>query len=49
LNAEDKALFEALPLGIATLSPEELTPVLPEPHPSWMTKIETEWLRRFSS
>jgi putative thiamine transport system substrate-binding protein len=31
------------------LSPEELTPVLPEPHPSWMTKIEAEWLRRFSS
>jgi putative thiamine transport system substrate-binding protein len=49
LTPEDRARFEALPRGIATLSPEELTPVLPEPHPSWMTKIEEEWLRRFSS
>ena len=49
LNPEDRARFDALPRGIATLSPEELTPVLPEPHPSWMVKIEQEWLRRFSS
>jgi putative thiamine transport system substrate-binding protein len=49
LPAEERALFEALPLGVATLSPEELTPVRPEPHPSWMTGIEAEWLRRFSS
>ncbi len=49
LSAEDRARFEALPLGIATLSPADLTPVLPEPHPSWMTRIEAEWLRRFSS
>jgi putative thiamine transport system substrate-binding protein len=37
------------PLGVATLSPGELTPVRPEPHPSWMVEIEAEWLRRFSS
>ena len=49
LDPEDRARFDALPRGIATLSPEELTPVLPEPHPSWMTRIEAEWLRRFSS
>ncbi|MEZ5930398.1 MAG: ABC transporter substrate-binding protein [Alphaproteobacteria bacterium] len=49
LDPEDRALFDDLPRGIATLSPEELTPVLPEPHPSWMTRIEEEWLRRFSS
>ncbi|MGI9502855.1 MAG: ABC transporter substrate-binding protein [Geminicoccaceae bacterium] len=49
LDPEDRERFDALPRGIATLSPEELTPVLPEPHPSWMTKIEQEWLRRFSS
>jgi putative thiamine transport system substrate-binding protein len=49
LDEDDRARFEALPRGIATLSPEELTPVLPEPHPSWMTLIEAEWLRRFSS
>ena len=49
LGEEDRARFDALPRGVATLSPEELTPVLPEPHPSWMTLIEAEWLRRFSS
>jgi putative thiamine transport system substrate-binding protein len=45
----DRARFDALPLGIATLPPEALTPVRPEPHPSWMVEIEAEWLRRFSS
>jgi putative thiamine transport system substrate-binding protein len=49
LPAGEQALFEALPLGVATLPPEELTPVRPEPHPTWMTEIEAEWLRRFSS
>jgi putative thiamine transport system substrate-binding protein len=49
LGAADRARFAALPQGIATLSPEQLVPVRPEPHPSWMVKIEAEWLRRFSS
>jgi putative thiamine transport system substrate-binding protein len=49
LAPEDRARFDALPRGVATLSPDELTPVRPEPHPSWMVEIETEWLRRFSS
>ncbi len=49
LSDEDRARFDSLSLGIATLTPAQLTPVLPEPHPSWMTKIEAEWLRRFSS
>ena len=49
LDAEDRERFDTLPRGVATLAPEELTPVLPEPHPSWMTRIEAEWLRRFSS
>ena len=49
LPPEDRARFEALPLGVATLAPDELTPVRPEPHPSWMIEIEAEWLRRFSS
>ncbi|TCP38730.1 ABC transporter substrate-binding protein [Rhodovulum marinum] len=47
LSPEDRARFEALDLGIATLSPEALGPVLPEPHPSWMTRIEADWLTRF--
>jgi putative thiamine transport system substrate-binding protein len=49
LDAEDRARFDALPRGIATLPPDELTPVRPEPHPSWMDAIKAEWLRRFSS
>jgi putative thiamine transport system substrate-binding protein len=49
LEAADRARFDRLPRGIATLPIEALTPVRPEPHPSWMTEIEAEWLRRFSS
>jgi putative thiamine transport system substrate-binding protein len=49
LPAAERALFEALPRGVATLPPDELVPVRPEPHPSWMVEIEAEWLRRFSS
>jgi putative thiamine transport system substrate-binding protein len=49
LDPADRERFERLPRGVATLPPEALTPVRPEPHPSWMTRIEAEWLRRFSS
>ena len=49
LPPEDRARFEALDLGIATLSPAELGPVLPEPHPSWMTRIEQDWIARHGS
>jgi putative thiamine transport system substrate-binding protein len=49
LAPDDRARFDALPLGVATLPPDALTPVRPEPHPSWMDAIEAEWLRRFSS
>jgi putative thiamine transport system substrate-binding protein len=49
LDPADRARFEALPRGVATLPPDQLLPVRPEPHPSWMTEIEAEWLRRFSS
>ena len=48
LTPEQRRLFEALPKGPATLAPDALGPVLPEPHPSWMTKIEAEWLTRYS-
>ena len=47
LPAEDKARFAALDLGVATLRPEELGPVLPEPHPSWVKRLETEWAKRY--
>ena len=49
LEPADRARFDRLPRGVATLPPDQLVPVRPEPHPSWMTQIEAEWLRRFSS
>ncbi|MEQ8369951.1 MAG: ABC transporter substrate-binding protein, partial [Alphaproteobacteria bacterium] len=48
LSDAERALFDALPLGIATLSPADLGRALPEPHPEWMTRIESEWRRRHS-
>src|SRR5262245_18358718 len=48
LDPADRDEFAALPLGIATLSPEELGLSLPEPHPSWMTRIEQEWRQRYA-
>lgn len=49
LSEADRAAFAALPLGVATLSPEELGPVLPEPHPSWVAWLEAEWERRYAA
>jgi putative thiamine transport system substrate-binding protein len=48
LGPADRARFAALPLGVATLSPAELGPALLEPHPSWMTRLEAEWRRRYA-
>jgi len=47
LAPEDAAAFAALDLGVATLSPAELGPARPEPHPSWMTRIAEDWTRRY--
>ncbi len=47
LTPEDRALFDALELGIATLPPEELGQPLPEPHPTWMVRLEEDWIARF--
>ncbi|MEM9584044.1 MAG: ABC transporter substrate-binding protein [Pseudomonadota bacterium] len=47
LDAADRAAFDTLELGIATLSPAELGTALPEPHPSWMTRIQADWAERF--
>ena len=47
LPAEDRARFEALEPGIATPGPAELGDPLPEPHPSWMVRLEEDWIRRF--
>ena len=47
LTAEDRARFDALTLGPATLSPADLGPVLLEPHASWMVKIAEDWAQRY--
>lgn len=47
LSADDRARFDALELGIATLPPAELGATLPEPHPSWMVKLEEDWTERY--
>ena len=49
LPAEDRAVFDALDLGIATLSPAELGTVQAEPHPSWMTRIADDWVERYGT
>lgn len=47
LPPEERARFAALDLGIATLPPDKLGRTLPEPHPSWVERIEHEWARRY--
>ena len=49
LTADEQAKFAAIDLGVATLKPEELGPMLPEPHPTWMVEIEKEWTRRYGA
>ncbi|MFK8035245.1 MAG: ABC transporter substrate-binding protein [Hyphomicrobiales bacterium] len=44
---QERAAFDKLDLGIATLKPSELGSVLPEPHPSWMVELEKAWLARY--
>ena len=46
LDEADRRRFAEQPRGVATLAPAELGPTLPEPHPSWTTRLETEWRRR---
>ncbi len=47
LEEGDRARFNALELGIATLAPDELGSGLLEPHPSWMTRIAEDWAMRY--
>jgi len=49
LPETDRAAFRSLDLGVATLSPDQLRPVIAEPHASWMDSIEIEWRRRYAS
>ena len=47
LTDKERSAFKRLDRGVATLSPAELGTSQPEPHPSWMTRIEAEWIERF--
>lgn len=47
LSDTDRARFDALELGVATLSPADLGPALLEPHASWMVRIGQDWLQRY--
>ena len=49
LPPEQRRLFAQIERGKATLSPSELGPTLLEPHPTWMTRIEQAWQRRYGS
>lgn len=49
LTPPERKLFDDLPRGVATLSPEELGPPLAEPHPFWMDRLVKEWQRRYGS
>jgi putative thiamine transport system substrate-binding protein len=49
LTDVDRGAFDALELGIATLSPAELGSVQAEPHPSWMIRIADDWADRYST
>lgn len=49
LPEKERAAFAALNIGVATLSPDKLGPVIAEPHASWMERIEVEWRRRYAS
>jgi putative thiamine transport system substrate-binding protein len=49
LPADDRARFDALALGPATLPPDQLGPVLLEPHASWATRLAEDWQARFGT
>jgi putative thiamine transport system substrate-binding protein len=49
LSAAERQLFDDLPRGIATPTPDQLGRPLPEPHPSWVPALEQAWLKRYSA
>lgn len=48
LDAAGQAAFAALPTAPALPSLANLGPVLPEPHPDWMTRLTAEWQARYT-
>ncbi|WFE76090.1 ABC transporter substrate-binding protein [Roseinatronobacter sp. S2] len=49
LEPQDRARFDALELGIATLAPDQMGAGLLEPHPTWMTRIAEDWAARYGT
>ncbi len=49
LSDAQRMAFAKLPRGIATLSDEELSRTLAEPHPSWVPRLEKAWIKRYAS
>lgn len=49
LHPQEKALFDALELGIATLSPAQMGPSLLEPHASWAERLAKDWTQRYGA
>ncbi|WP_232727408.1 ABC transporter substrate-binding protein [Roseinatronobacter bogoriensis] len=49
LEEADRARFDALDLGIATLAPDQMGTGLQEPHPTWMTRIAEDWVARYGT
>ncbi|MFL5333244.1 MAG: ABC transporter substrate-binding protein [Geminicoccaceae bacterium] len=47
LAPADRARFDGLDLGPATLPPDQLGKALREPHPSWMVLLERRWKERY--
>lgn len=48
LDDAAQAVFDALPTAPALPGIGDLGPVLPEPHPSWMTRVTAEWQQRYT-
>ncbi len=48
LSPAERAPFDAIPALPGRLTEAELGHTLPEPHPSWMTRLTAAWERRYT-
>ena len=48
LPAADRKRFDDLPRPAALPAIAEMGAALPEPHPTWMTRIAADWERRYT-
>lgn len=48
LDEAARAAFAALPTAPALPTLDDLGPTLPEPHPSWMTRLTGDWAARYT-